>query len=137
LFGDDEKIQCISPATGQYPYSTRFRVDRLLLYDRQGAGGVGLSAQAAPMFHLLLIRAFETISGCVCEAGCPSCIHHAECPSYNTVLSKAGGLVSRMVNYESGDSAKSNDSGPESAAFMVKHVHAFEGFPPTCILSSC
>ncbi|GAX82210.1 hypothetical protein CEUSTIGMA_g9638.t1 [Chlamydomonas eustigma] len=77
----------------QYPYSTRFRVDRLLLYDRQGAGGVGLSAQAAPMFHLLLVRAFETIAGCACEAGCPSCIHHAECPSYNTALNKASGLV--------------------------------------------
>ena len=75
------------------PLGTRFRVERLLLYDKQQAGGVGLCSQAAPMFRLLLERALELVSSCPWDGGCPSCVHHVECPSYNAMLCKAGAEV--------------------------------------------
>ena len=75
------------------PFGSRYRVERLLLYDKQHAGGVGLCAQAAPMIGLLLERALELLSVCACKGGCPSCIFHAECPSYNANLNKAAAKI--------------------------------------------
>ena len=75
------------------PFGTRYRVERLLLYDKQHAGGVGLCAQVAPMFRLLLERALELLSRCTCTHGCPSCVFHAECPSYNINLNKAAAMI--------------------------------------------
>lgn len=75
------------------PYGARFRIERLLLYDKQQAGGVGLCAQAAPMFRLLLQRASELLESCPCRCGCPSCIHHSACPCYNQMLNKEAAQV--------------------------------------------
>lgn len=38
-------------------------------------------------------KAWTIASECVCEAGCPACIHSSECSGYNAVLDKRGSLV--------------------------------------------
>ncbi len=65
------------------PYDTRFRPDRLLLYDKQ-PGGTGLAAQATPLFPELLRRAVELVEECPCTnaRGCPSCTQHLDCKNY-------------------------------------------------------
>ena len=80
------------------PYGQRFRIERLLLYDKQQAGGIGLCAQAAPMFRVLLGKALQLVEGCRCLRGCPSCIWHTHCPSYNQRLDKdTAKLILRSV----------------------------------------
>lgn len=76
------------------PYDTRFRPERLLLYDKH-PGGIGLAAQATPLFPELLRRALELLLGCPCTAakGCPGCAQHLDCKNYNAVLHKAGGIL--------------------------------------------
>ena len=72
------------------PYTTRFRPERLLLYDAQG-GGVGLSDQAARIFPALLRRALRLLEHCPCARdprGCPACTQHASCRQYNATLHK-------------------------------------------------
>ncbi|EFJ42855.1 hypothetical protein VOLCADRAFT_97014 [Volvox carteri f. nagariensis] len=76
------------------PYDARYRIERLLLYDKH-RGGIGLSAAAAPLFPALLARAHQLVSECRCPyaKGCPQCVQHLECRNYNAVLSKAGAEV--------------------------------------------
>lgn len=46
-----------------------------------------LLAQAAPLFHELLVRAHRLVAACPCrlEKGCPSCVQHTACKNYNAV----------------------------------------------------
>ena len=44
----------------------------IILYDNT-PGGVGLSQKAYAMQNMLLERALQIVTECVCEAGCPSC----------------------------------------------------------------
>ncbi|KXZ56975.1 hypothetical protein GPECTOR_1g880 [Gonium pectorale] len=55
------------------PYDTRYRIERLLMYDRHRGGGVGLAAAAAPRFRQLLRAAYRRVTECPCPyaAGCP------------------------------------------------------------------
>ncbi|KAL4447650.1 hypothetical protein ABPG75_004869 [Micractinium tetrahymenae] len=71
------------------PWDTRFRPERLLLYDKH-QGGIGLAAAAAPLFPQLLRRALRLVRDCDCSgrAGCPACVQHADCSEYNAVLHK-------------------------------------------------
>jgi DEAD/DEAH box helicase domain-containing protein len=84
-----------------YPYDARYRPERLLLYDAM-PGGLGLCAHAAPLFPLLLRRALALVEGCGCRTdpqaeaegkGCPRCVQHPDCRSYNTVLNKRGAAI--------------------------------------------
>lgn len=70
-----------------------------MLYDKQHAGGVGLAAQAAPLFHLLIEHALRLVAECACDEpkGCPCCIHHSDCPNYNVLLCKRGAEVRSFV----------------------------------------
>ncbi len=49
----------------------------IFLYDRY-PGGVGLAEQAFRDMGLLLEKALQVIRSCPCEAGCPSCVGHAD-----------------------------------------------------------
>ncbi|GIL86775.1 hypothetical protein Vretifemale_15010 [Volvox reticuliferus] len=76
------------------PYDARYRVERLLVYDKH-RGGMGLSVAAAPLFPALLERAHRLVSECSCHyaKGCPQCVQHLECRNYNAVLNKAAAEV--------------------------------------------
>lgn len=77
-----------------HPNDTRYRPERILIYDKH-AGGIGISAAAQPVFIDLLKRSFALVSSCECslEAGCPACVQHTECGEYNAVLNKKAALI--------------------------------------------
>lgn len=83
----DIKAECDNP------YQTRYRPERLLLYDGQ-PGGVGLAAQAAPLFPQLVKRALDLVKGCDCSDpnGCPGCIFSTDCTQYNAILHKGAAI---------------------------------------------
>lgn len=94
------------------PYDTRYRPERLLIYDKH-PGGIGLAAAACPMYLTLLEKALELVEGCDCsgDVGCPSCIQHTHCGEYNTVLSKAGGVLVLRAVLEAEDARAGGDIG--------------------------
>lgn len=59
---------------------SRFRVERLLIFDRH-VGGMGMAAAAAPRFTALLQHALQLVTECPCQEdkGCPNCIQHTDC----------------------------------------------------------
>ena len=61
----------------------------VFIYDGY-AGGVGLARAAFDRFEELLTATLETIKGCQCEDGCPSCIQSPKCGNNNEPLDKAG-----------------------------------------------
>ena len=77
------------------PYDTRYKVERLLIYDKHPGGGMGLSAAARPVFLELMKKALDVVTGCGCThgGGCPGCVQHTECGEYNSVLNKRAGKL--------------------------------------------
>jgi ATP-dependent helicase YprA (DUF1998 family) len=77
------------------PYDTRYKPERILLYDKHPGGGIGLAKAAAPRFTELLQKALSIISNCscTCTEGCPGCIQHTHCGEYNAVLNKEAGRL--------------------------------------------
>lgn len=75
------------------PYDTRYRPERILVFDKH-PGGVGLSTRVGSIFSDLLERALELVSECPCtgEAGCPACIQYTGCVEYNSVLHKGASI---------------------------------------------
>jgi DEAD/DEAH box helicase domain-containing protein len=55
-------------------------------------GGVGLSERAYEILEELLQRSRLQTAGCLCEEGCPSCIHSPKCGSGNKPLDKDAAL---------------------------------------------
>lgn len=76
------------------PFDTRYRAQRLLIYDQQKDGS-GIAYQASFMFSELIGAAVELIEACDCDdpVGCPGCIHHNSCGEYNAVLHKGGAAL--------------------------------------------
>ncbi|KAF5838688.1 hypothetical protein DUNSADRAFT_2383 [Dunaliella salina] len=76
------------------PYDTRYRPERIIIYDNQ-AGGIGIAQMAAPLFPQIMDRALSLVEECICAEvkGCPSCCQHLHCRNYNTVVDKHGALV--------------------------------------------
>ncbi|KAK9795209.1 hypothetical protein WJX73_000198 [Symbiochloris irregularis] len=83
------------------PYDSRFRPERLLLYDKH-PGGIGLASQACPIFGALMQKALELVTACTCasDSGCPSCIQNADCGEYNAVLSKKAAAIVLQATLE-------------------------------------
>ena len=52
-------------------------------------GGVGLTGQAFSQGKELLALTYNTIKGCKCENGCPSCVHSPKCGSGNRPIDKS------------------------------------------------
>ena len=94
----DAGVECPSPE------ETRWRPERLLIYDTQ-PGGTGIAAQAQPLFGNLLRAALELMEQCGCESrgGCPDCIHSGQCSQYNAMLDKEAGMIILKVVLESED----------------------------------
>ncbi|HJK54208.1 MAG TPA: DUF1998 domain-containing protein, partial [Methanocorpusculum sp.] len=83
--------------------STPFHPDvgdaAIFIYDGV-PGGVGLAEKAASVFPEILRLAWEMVSSCSCDSGCPACIHSPKCGNNNQPLSKSGtiSLLSSLVN---------------------------------------
>ncbi len=56
-------------------------------------GGAGLSRAAFQMAEELFAQVRETIAGCPCDFGCPSCVHSPKCGSGNRPIDKEGALA--------------------------------------------
>eukprot|EP00216_Chloropicon_sp_CCMP2111_P004809 CAMPEP_0198238392 /NCGR_PEP_ID=MMETSP1446-20131203/4032_1 /TAXON_ID=1461542 ORGANISM="Unidentified sp, Strain CCMP2111" /NCGR_SAMPLE_ID=MMETSP1446 /ASSEMBLY_ACC=CAM_ASM_001112 /LENGTH=1212 /DNA_ID=CAMNT_0043920785 /DNA_START=261 /DNA_END=3899 /DNA_ORIENTATION=- len=84
----DVGVECVNN------HETRWRPERLLIYDKQ-PGGTGIAAQVQPLFGNLLRAAQTLVQECPCTepTGCPSCVHSGDCDEYNDALDKAGALI--------------------------------------------
>ena len=56
-------------------------------------GGVGLTRQAFKAASELLDLTLNTIKGCRCDTGCPSCVHSPKCGSGNRPIDKRAALL--------------------------------------------
>lgn len=91
------------------PHDTRYFPERLLLFDRH-PGGIGIAAQARPLFAELLQAALELLVTCECSGGtgCPNCVQNFSCSEYNEVIDKQAaviilkGVIQAEENYREG-----------------------------------
>ncbi|GAA5861985.1 hypothetical protein JCM8547_001547 [Rhodosporidiobolus lusitaniae] len=72
--------------------TTRKRPARLILYDTAGKSG-GICAKVFDNISRLVAQAADTIAGCGCADGCPSCVASHICSGANTIVSKLGALI--------------------------------------------
>ena len=56
-------------------------------------GGVGVSEHGYEIIEELWRATLDVIAGCVCESGCPSCIHSPKCGSNNHPLDKTAARI--------------------------------------------
>jgi DEAD/DEAH box helicase domain-containing protein len=63
----------------------------IFLYDSV-PGGLGICRSLLPRMEQLLEATHESVGGCGCEDGCPSCIHSPRCGAGNRPLDKAAVL---------------------------------------------
>ena len=72
----------------------RKRPARLTFYDAKGGPtGSGISTKAFEFVDVLLTRAAERVSACLCPEGCMECCCDERCHGANQVMSKAGASV--------------------------------------------
>ncbi|KAG2208134.1 hypothetical protein INT47_010496 [Mucor saturninus] len=72
------------------PHATRPRPTRVALYETLPSGVI---KQAYRHFEQLIETCIQQIRDCVCEEGCPLCVHLAKCSEHNQVCSKQGALI--------------------------------------------
>lgn len=86
--GSDLGTECVNP------HDTRYFPERLLVFDRH-PGGIGIAAQAQPLFGELILAAKELLTSCECtlDVGCPNCVQYLECSEYNEVLNKPAAIA--------------------------------------------
>ena len=73
----------LHPATGQLT---------VFVYDGQ-EGGAGFAERGFGMAADWLRATRDAIGGCLCEAGCPSCVQSPKCGNGNSPLSKPGAIA--------------------------------------------
>lgn len=85
-----------------HPNDTRFRPERILIYDRH-PGGMGVVAAMQPFFPDLLKYAYSLVISCKCnsETGCPSCVQFLGCSEYNVVLNRHAAIIilEELINH--------------------------------------
>lgn len=74
-----------------YPHHHQVGKSAIFIYDAY-PGGVGLASRGFEIVEDLLEKTLELVSGCGCEAGCPSCIHSPKCGSGNKPLDKGAAV---------------------------------------------
>ncbi|MCZ6779946.1 MAG: DEAD/DEAH box helicase [Acidobacteria bacterium] len=74
-----------------YPLNPQVGSAAIFIYDGH-PGGIGLSRRTYAALEDLLRQTLETLRGCPCEEGCPSCIHSPKCGNGNKPLDKAGAV---------------------------------------------
>jgi DEAD/DEAH box helicase domain-containing protein len=73
------------------PRHLQLQKSAVFIYDGY-PGGVGLAARGFDMIEELLKKTVELIAACLCDLGCPSCIHSPKCGSGNKPLDKSAAL---------------------------------------------
>lgn len=72
-----------------YPFHPQVSKSAIFIYDGY-PGGIGLSKKGFEIIVELLDSTLKLTQECLCEEGCPSCIHSSKCGSGNKPLDKAG-----------------------------------------------
>ena len=109
------------------PYDTRFRPERLLVFDKH-PGGIGLAGQAHAAFGELLELALELVRGCDCAGawGCPACVQHGGCGEYNAVLHKEAAVaileLTLAAQAEFRERVRLQQARPHAAATQAPHL---------------
>lgn len=110
------------------PYDTRFRPERLLVFDKH-PGGIGLAQQAHAAFGELLELALELVRGCDCAGawGCPACVQHGGCGEYNAVLHKEAAVaileLTLAAQAEFRERMRLQQARPRAACTQAPHRH--------------
>ncbi len=73
------------------PLHPQVGLPAVFIYDAL-PGGAGLCRHAYTEAEKLFRSTQESIEGCACEDGCPSCVHSPKCGSGNRPISKVGAL---------------------------------------------
>ncbi|MFP4400055.1 MAG: DEAD/DEAH box helicase [Desulfonatronovibrio sp.] len=74
------------------PVHDQLKKGAVFIYDGI-PGGIGLSVQAFRLINKLLHKAKSVISSCLCENGCPACVHSPKCGSGNRPLDKKAAML--------------------------------------------
>ena len=64
----------------------------VIVYDGY-PGGAGFANRGHQVLADWLVAVRDTVAGCACEAGCPSCVQSPKCGNGNQPLDKAGAVV--------------------------------------------
>ncbi|MDO5724404.1 MAG: DEAD/DEAH box helicase [Flaviflexus sp.] len=77
-------------------------------------GGSGCAEQGFLRIESWLQAAFERLSRCPCDTGCPACVQSPKCGNRNEPLSKTGALIlAALMCDELGVSPRATAGGPE------------------------
>lgn len=72
-------------------YHYQIKAPTVFFYDGY-EGGVGLASRAFSFFWNHLKAAYQLVSRCPCQEGCPACIHSPKCGNLNEILDKRAAL---------------------------------------------
>ena len=75
-----------------YPHHPQVGKSAIFIYDGY-PGGVGLAQHGFEIIIDLFATTLNHVKACVCEEGCPSCIHSPKCGSGNKPLDKQAALL--------------------------------------------
>lgn len=73
------------------PYHYQVKAPAVFFYDGY-EGGLGLAKRAFAHFWEHLEAAYQLVSSCPCQEGCPACIHSPKCGNLNETLDKKAAL---------------------------------------------
>jgi DEAD/DEAH box helicase domain-containing protein len=72
-----------------YPIHPQVGRAAIFIYDGY-PGGIGLTERGFRVLPELFLKTRQLLEECLCEAGCPSCVHSPKCGSGNKPLDKQG-----------------------------------------------
>lgn len=75
-----------------YPMYPELDAAAIFIYEGH-PGGVGITEKGFALLDELMGATLQTIEGCPCEAGCPSCIQSPKCGNMNEPLDKAAAVL--------------------------------------------
>lgn len=89
LYAMCDRLDIGGLSTANHPDTGQAQV---FIYDAV-PGGVGIAERGFLILADLWRTTLETVHGCPCEEGCPSCIHSPKCGSGNQPLDKEGAVL--------------------------------------------
>ena len=96
-----------------YPVYPQINKSAIFIYDGY-EGGVGLASRGFDLVMELLSKTRQCISECVCEDGCPSCIHSPKCGNGNKPLDKKAAILIM--------DALLGNTGPDKISCEIDHM---------------
>lgn len=96
--------------------SNRKRPARLIFHDSKGGEeGSGISGKTFEYIDEILHVAFQRVSGCECQWGCPQCVAGSFCKENMLVMSKPGAtiILGTLSGLDPAEVMKSVPDGPE------------------------